>query len=150
MISSMAGRTNFMPPAAADVPHEQRNARLHLFIEHHVERAQPGLIEVQLLDVDDVIARAEMHVARQRDFDRNLDRRHDGATVGIHEVQFQLALAFVHTGERDAQRHGALRMPGRQFARIDRIERAEQIQLAVVIGGRVTENRYLRMFMPAT
>ena len=92
-----------------------------------------------------VIARAKVHVAGQRDFDGNFNRRHDGATIRVHKVEFQLTFAFVFAGERDAQCHGALRMNGGKFARVDRVERAKQIEFAVIVRCCVAENRYLNV-----
>ena len=75
----------------------------------------------------------------------NFDGRHDGTAVGVDEIQLQLALALVAGHEGDAQRDGALRMHGGQLRRVDRVERAEQVQLAVVLGRRVAKNGHLNV-----
>ncbi len=43
-----------------------------------------------------------MDVVRQRDRHRDVDRRHDGAAVGIDKVQPELARALVAGHEGDA------------------------------------------------
>ena len=123
--------------------HEQRNARLRFVVQSHVHGIQTGLGEFQLLDVHDEIAREKMHVVGQRDFDRDFDARHDGAPVGVDEVELELARALVAGEKRDAQRDGALRMDGGELRRVDRVERAEQVELAVVLGRRVAEDGHL-------
>src|ERR1039458_8209999 len=58
--------------------HQQRNARLRPTVQGDVNRVKPRIIELQLLQVHNVIARAEMHVLGQRHFHRDgreLDRK---------------------------------------------------------------------------
>src|ERR1039458_2508824 len=123
----------------------QRNARLRFVIEPDIHGIQPSLGEFQLLDVHDEIARGEMHVVRQRDHHRDFDGRHDAVAVGVDEVQLELARALVASVERDAQRDGALRMHGGQLRRVNRVERAEEIELAVVLGRGIAEDRHLNV-----
>jgi ATP-binding cassette subfamily F protein uup len=86
-----------------------------------------------------------MHVIRQRDRHRDFDGRHNGAAVGVDEIELELVRALVAGHERDAQRDGALRMHGGQLRRENRVERAEEIELAVVLGCRVAEHRHLNI-----
>ena len=127
------------------MPDQQRDVRLHLAVIDHIHRIHAGRVELQLLDGQDEIAGTEMEIAGQRDFDGKLDGRHDGTTVGIHEVELQLVTAFVGAGKRDAQGHRALRMDGGQFPGVDRVERAEQAELFVVVGCGITQHRHLNV-----
>lgn len=124
---------------------QQRNAGLNLIVEQNVHRVKPRLVEFQLLDVQNEIARGEMHFIRQGDFHRDVNALHDRLAVRIDEVDFQLALALVAGRERQAQRDGALRMDGGHLAGINRVERAQQIELAVVIGGGVAQDSNLNV-----
>jgi hypothetical protein len=123
----------------------KRNARLRFVVEPHVHGIQTRFREFQLLDVHDEIAGDEMHVVRQRHFNRDFDAGHDGTSVGVDEVKLELARALVAGEKRDAQRDRALRMHGGQLWREDRVERAEQVQFAVVLGRRVAEHRHLNV-----
>ena len=128
---------------------EQRNAGLRLPVERHIHREKSRHLELQLLDIDDEIPGPEVHIVRQRDFHWDLNGRHDGVPVGIYEVEFQLPFALVAGEKRHAQRHGTLWMNGGQFARINGVERAEEVEFAVVIGRCVTENRGLNVHAAA-
>jgi len=105
---------------------------------------QTRLGKLQLLDVDDEITREKIHVVRQRD-------RHRGISMGgmmlwpsaVDEVQLELVRALVAGAERDAQRDGALRMHGGQLRCVNRVKRAEEIELAVILGRGVAQNQPL-------
>src|SRR5947208_5506310 len=93
---------------------EQWNARLGLSVQRDVHGVKARLVEFQLLKVDDEIARAKVHILRQRNLHGNRRKvlRHDRMAVGIHEVEAEVVLAFITAEERDAQGHGALRVGG--------------------------------------
>lgn len=123
----------------------QRNVALRFVVEPDVHGIQAGFVELQLLDVDDEIARDEMHVVRQRDWHRDFDGRHNRPAVGVDEVQLQLALALLAGHESDAQRDGALRMHGGHLRRVNRVEGAEQVELAAVLVCRVAQHSHLNV-----
>ena len=103
-------------------------------------------LETQLLNIDDEISRAEMHVFWQRNVHR--DRReiaHDRGAVGIDEIEVKVVLALVGAEKRDTQRDRALRMNGGKLLRVNRVKGAEEIQLAVVIGRRVAQHCHLNI-----
>ena len=70
---------------------------------------------------------------------------HDGMAVGIDEIERELARAFVAGHEGQAQRHGALRMHGGQLRRVNRVERAKEIKLAVVVCRGIAEHGHLNV-----
>src|ERR1035437_4645347 len=123
--------------------HEQWDARLRLVVQGDVNRVKPGIIELQLLKVHDEVARAEMHVFGQRHFDRDVWEFGDRGPVPIDEIKLQVVLALVSVKEGDSQRDGALGVYGWKVLRIDRVKRPQQVQLAVVIGRCVAQNRHL-------
>lgn len=116
-----------------------------MVVKPDVHGIQTRLGEPQLLDVHDEIARDEMRVLGQRHRHGNLDGRHDGTAVGVDEIQRELVLTLVAGVKGDAQRHGALGMDGGELRRVNRIERAEQVELAVVVRRGVTENGHLNV-----
>ena len=124
---------------------EERDAGLGFAVEGNVDGIEAGEIEFQLLKGDDEIARAEMGVAGQHDFRREIDAGHDESAVGIHKIQAQLVRAFIFVAEGDAQRDGALRVRGGNLLGDDGVERAEQIQLAVFFRGGIAQNRDLNI-----
>ena len=121
------------------------DAGLALAVQQNIDRVKPWSFEFQLLDVHDVIARAEVRIAGQDHFHGNIDAGHDGPSVGIDKVQAQLVRAFVLVAERHAQRDGALGMHGGQLLGVNGVEGAEQIQLAIVIRGRIAQHRNLNV-----
>lgn len=123
-----------------DVFDEQRYVRLDMAVHGKINRVETRLVKLELLDVDRKIARPKMNVLGQGHLDGHLDRGHDGVAIGVHEVQFHLPLAFVTGKKSQPQRDRALRMNGGQFARVDRVERAKQVELAIVIGDGVAKH----------
>ena len=82
---------------------EQGDARLWLVIQHDVDGVQPRVLELQLLDVDDKIARAEMHIFRQGDIDGDRwEIGHNGAAIGVDEVEAKIMLALIGAEKGDA------------------------------------------------
>jgi hypothetical protein len=96
-----------------------------------------------LLDVDDEVADEKIRVAGNRDIDGHIDAGHDEAAIFIDEIHFHFVGAFLDAVEGNAERDGTLRMNGGEGAGDDRVERAEKIELPVIIGGRVAQNRNL-------
>lgn len=124
---------------------EERDAGLRFAVERDVDGIKAGEIELQLLEGDDEIAGAEMGIAGQHDFRREIDAGHDEAAVGIDKIQAQLVRAFILMTESDAQRDGALRVRGGNLLGDDGVERAEQIQLAVFFRGGIAQNSNLNI-----
>src|SRR6266496_1240509 len=121
--------------------HEQGNAGLGLVIERNINRVQARFLESQLLKVKKEIACAEVNVVRQRQVHGDgREIGHDGAAVGVHKSQLEVVLPLIAVEERDAQGDRALRVHRGQLLGLNRVEGAEQIQLAVVIRRGVTED----------
>ena len=127
------------------VADEQGNAGLGLVVEGEVDGVKARLIKLQLLDVDDEVAGAEVHVFGQGDFDWGRREVGDGMAVGIDEVEFELVLAFVAAEEGEAQGDGALGMNGGELLGVNGVEGAQQVQFPVVVGCRVAENGHLNI-----
>ena len=103
-----------------------------------------------MLDIDDEVAGAKVHVIRQRHLDG--DRRklgHNRVSVRIHKVQLQVVFALVAAGKGDPQGDGALRMDRWQLLGVDGVECPQQVQLAIVIRRRVAQHCHLNVH-PAT
>ena len=128
------------------VPHQQRDACLWLAVEGNVDRVQPRVLELHLLEVDDEIARAEVHVFRQRHLDG--DRRevdHNRVSIRIDKVQLQLVFALVIARKCHPQCDRALRMHRGKLLGVNRVEGPQQVELAVVIRRRIAQNRHLNV-----
>lgn len=119
---------------------EQRDACLRFTVKQEVDGIKAGQVKFQLLECDDEVARAEVRVAGEHDFRWQVDAGHDGAAVGIHEIEPQFVRAFVFVAERDAQGDGALRMRGRDLLRDDGVESAEKVELSVLFRGGIAQN----------
>ena len=124
---------------------QQRNARLRFAIECEVDGVKAGQVEFQLLERHDEIARAEVRVAGKHDFGWQIDAGHDEAAVGVHEIEAQFVLAFVFVAEGDAQGDGALRVGGGDLLSDNGVESAEKVELAVLLGGGITQNSDLNI-----
>src|SRR5947209_18150429 len=104
---------------------EERYARLGLAIEGNIDRVKAWIFKFELLDVDDEISRAEMHVVRKSDFDGNgREIGHDGMSIGIDEIQTQGMFALVTAKESDAEGDGALGMNGGELLSVNGVKRA--------------------------
>jgi len=112
-------------------------------IDGDINRVLARLIEFKLLDIDDEIADEEIRVAGDCNVHWHIDAGHDEAAVFVDEIHFHFVGAFLDAVEGNAKRHGALRMNRGEGAGDDRVERAEKIELPVVIGGCVAQNRNL-------
>jgi len=124
---------------------QQWDARLGFAVEGDINGIKTRQIKFQLLEGHDEVAGAEMGIARQHHFRRQIDPRHDESAVGIHEIQANLVRALVLVAEGDAQGNGALRVRGRDLLGDDGIERAEQAQLPVFLGSGIAQNRNLNI-----
>lgn len=131
--------------ARRSVPDKQRNACLRFVVEQNVNRIQAGLGKFQLLDVDDEIVRGEKSVVGQFHEHRHVNLLHDRLAVGVDEFERDFALALVAGHEGHAQRDRALRVRRGKFLCKNRVERAEQIQFAVVVRRRVANHRHLNV-----
>ena len=125
--------------------HQQRNARLRLVIHPNINRVKPGIIKIQLLNVHDEIARAEMQVAGQNDLHGNIDARHYRAAIGINKIETELVLPFILMPERYAQGDGALWMHRWELRCRNRVERPEQIEFEVLVRRRIAEDCHLNV-----
>ena len=119
---------------------QQGDAGLRFAVECEVDGIKAGQVEFQLLERDDEVARAEVGVAGQHDFGRQIDAGHDEAAVGVHEIEAQFVRAFVLVTEGDAQGDGALRVRGGDLLGDDGVESAEKVELAVLFGGSIAQN----------
>jgi len=124
---------------------EQRDAGVGAAIKEDVEGKHAGLVEFQLLDVDDEIAGEKVRVVGKGDGDGEVHGGHDGAAVGVDEIQGDLVVALVAGGEGKAQGHGALGMNGGQLLRVDGIEGTEEVELLIVVRGGVAQDGYLNI-----
>src|SRR5689334_11051765 len=127
------------------VPYEQGNAPDVVSGDCDVDAVKPSPLKTQLLNVDDEIARNETRVLRHGHVHRDVDAWHDQLSVLVHEVELNLFVAFLHFTEDEAQGDGTLRMHGRQLTRVDRVERAKDVQLAVRICRCITQSRDLNV-----
>jgi len=122
------------------VLNQQGDARLRFVVEQKVDGIEPRQVEFQLLKGDDEIARAEMRIAGQHDFGRQVDAGHDGTAVSVDEIEPQFVLALVLVTEGDAQGNGALRVRGGDLLRDDGVESTEKVELAVLLGGGIAQD----------
>ena len=127
------------------VPHLERNACLLPAVDGDIDRVLAGIVEFELLDVYHEIADQEIQVCRDHDLHRHVDARHDEPPVFIDEIHFHFVGAFLDLAERDSKRDRALGMYGGKMSGHDRIERAEDIELASVIGRRVAQDSHLNV-----
>lgn len=123
--------------------HPKGDARLGFIVQAHVHGIKAEFLKLEPLDVDDEVAGDEMGVFGHFDGDRNIDRRHDVLAVGVDEIQFKPPAAFVAGDEGDAKGHRALRMDDGQLCGENGIERAEEVQLSMVVGRSITEDSHL-------
>ena len=93
-------------------------------------------------DVQDVVRDGRVAAFGKPDLDVAFQRRHDGAPVFVDETHPDVMLPFLHPVKADAVRDGTLRVDGRELVRADGIERAQDIELAVLVfGGCVAQGR---------
>ena len=118
----------------------KRNARFMLSVRRNFNGVKSRRFKFQLLNIQNEIARDKSRVARQNDFHRNIHAGHDRRAVFIYEIDFQRVIALLHFCVGNAERHGTLRMRGGKLLGENRVERAENIQLAVVIGRGIAQN----------
>src|SRR6516225_2222242 len=126
--------------------YQERDAGLRLVVQRQVYRVKAGIFELQLLDVDDEVARAEMQILRQHYFNRyRWEIGHDRTAIGVDKIQAEVVFAFVAAEKGHAQRNGTLRMNGRKLLGVNRIKSPKQVKLAVIIGRRVAEDSHLNI-----
>ena len=124
--------------------HKQGDAGLGLAVQRDVNGIEARVFELELLEIHDEIARAEVHIFGQGNIDGNgWEIGHDRASIRVHEIEAQVALAFLAVEEGHAQSDRALWVNRWKLLRVDGVESAQQIQFAVVIGRRVAENCHL-------
>jgi hypothetical protein len=109
-------------------------------IDGEVEGIVPGLVELELLDIDDEIARQEIAIGGEAHIGGQFDAGHDGTTVFVDEVHAHAVLAFLDAAEDQAEGNGALGMNGWELVGDDGIEGAEEIEFTAVIGGGVAKH----------
>ena len=112
-------------------------------IDGDVDGVLAGLIKFKLLDVDDEVADEKVRVVGNHYVERHIDAGHDELSVFIDEIHFYFVGAFLDAVEGEAKGDGALRVDGGELAGDDGVERAEQIEFAVVVRGRVAKHRNL-------
>ena len=112
-------------------------------IDGDVDGILAWLIKFELLHVDNEIPDEKICVARDCNVHRHIDAGHYEAAVFIDEIHFHFVGAFLDAVEGNAKCDGTLRMDRGERAGDDRVERAEKVELPVVIGGRVAQNRNL-------
>jgi len=122
---------------------QQRDAGLGAAIEVDVQGKHAGFAEFQLLDVNDEILGDEVGVVGKGDGDGEVHGRHDGAAIGIDEIQGDLVVALIAGGEGEAEGDGALGMNGGQLLRVNGVERPEEVEFLVVVRGGVAQDGYL-------
>src|SRR5205807_5294044 len=88
----------------------QRNARFLPTVDSEINGVLARLFELQLLNVDDEIARHEVDVGRQDDLHRHVDARHHETAILVHKIHFHLVLTFFDLAENKAERDRALRV----------------------------------------
>jgi len=108
--------------------HQQGDAGLRLVVQHDVDGVQSWVLKLQLLNVDDKIASAEMHILREGDIDGDgWEIGHNGTAIGIDEVEAKVMLALITAEKGDTQSNGTLRMNRGELLGVYRIECAQQI-----------------------
>ena len=125
---------------------EERDAGLRLAIEGDVNRVEARRFELHLLEIDNEVAGAEVHVVGERDLNRDgREVLHDGAAIGVDEVELEVVFPFVSAGEGDAQGDGALRMHRGELLGVNSIKGSQQIELPVIIGRRIAQHGHLNI-----
>jgi hypothetical protein len=125
--------------------HEQRDAPFLPSIEREIDRVEPFLLKLQLLNVHDEIPGNKNALLGQHDFDRHINVGHDRFAIFIHEQELNRVLSFFPFVERHPKGDGTLRVNGRELLRINRVEGAQNIELATVVRGGVAENGNLNV-----
>jgi len=120
--------------------HHQRDAGHLIAVHGDIDGVNTGFVEFQLLDADDEIERGEMNITGQAHLKGKIDAGHDELPIGIDEADANVVGAVLAIGESDAQGDGALKLRGGELLREDGVEGAEEIELAVVIGGGITQD----------
>src|SRR5262245_910529 len=70
------------------VLHQERDAGLGLVIERDVDRVEARIFKSELLDVDDKVASAEVHIVWKNHFNRDWRKiGHDRTPVRIHKIE---------------------------------------------------------------
>jgi tRNA (cmo5U34)-methyltransferase len=116
------------------------DAGLVTAVDGDIDGVMAGFFELEVLDVNDEIARDEIPVIGEHDVGRQFDAGHDGAAVFIDEVHTDLVLALFDPTEDDAEGDGTLGVHGGELMGDDGIERAEEVEFAGVIGGGIAKH----------
>jgi hypothetical protein len=118
-----------------------------LSVDGNGDGVMAGLVELELLDIDDEIPREVKGIGRELDLEGDVDSWHDRLPVCIHQVDTEPVRAFVGSVADNPQRDGALGVFSGELAGHDGIEGSEQAQLTPVIGSRVTESGDLEVHL---
>lgn len=123
-----------------DEPDLERNAGLVATIDSDIDRVVTGFGELELLNVDDEIARKKIPFRREPDIGWKFDAGHDGSSVFIDEIHANAMGSFLNSAEDHTERDGTLGMHRGELLGDDRVEGAEQIEFAAIIGGGIAEH----------
>lgn len=126
-------------------PDLKRDAGFVTAINREVEGVMASFLEFELLDIDDEIAREKIAIGRKPDIGGQFDAGHDGTAVFIDEIHPNAVRAFFDATEDESKGDRALRMNGWQLMCDDGVEGAEQIELAGIIRGGITEHSDLNV-----
>jgi hypothetical protein len=121
-------------------PDLERNAGFVPAIDGEIQGVMAGLFELELLNVDDEIARKKIAVGREPDIGRQFDAGHDGTSIFVDEVHAHAMGPFLDATKDKAQGDGTLGMNGRQLVGNDGVEGAEQIEFTGIIGRGIAEH----------
>jgi hypothetical protein len=123
-----------------DEPDLQRDAGLVPAVDGDIDGVVTGFGELELLNVDDEIARKEVAFRREPHVSRQLDAGHDRPAVLVDEVHSDAMRALLDPAEDHAERDGTLGMHGGELLGDDGVEGAEQIKFPAIVGGGIAEH----------
>jgi hypothetical protein len=121
-------------------PDLEGNAGFMTAIDGEVQSVMAGLLELELLNVDDEVAGEKIPVGWEPDIGRQFDTGHDGTSVFIDKVHTHAVGSFFDATEDKPQGDRTLGMNSRQLMGDDGVEGAEEIEFAGIISGGVAEH----------
>src|SRR6185436_15444005 len=93
-LSVTVSSARLFPSRRGVMLHHQRNAGELAAIDRDIDRINARMLELQLLKIDDEIARAEMHLTGQNHFQRHWWKiRRNRTAVGVDKIELEVVLA---------------------------------------------------------
>jgi hypothetical protein len=123
--------------------YQERNAGFMTAIDGDIDGVLARFLEFELLDINDEISDEKVGFGGNGHTYGHVDTRHDETAIFIDKVHLNFMVSLLDPVEGHAKSDRTLRVNSGQLAGDDGVEGAEEIQLSVVIGGCVAQNRNL-------